>query len=110
MRTGGMRVMRICHFATFVVVVEERSLSRAARRLHYAVSTVSAHVSDVERWVGVTLLVRCHDGVAVTDAGHRMYGYARAITLSAQDAIDGVRGPDAITESLSVIPKANSLS
>lgn len=82
--------MQTDHLATFVAVVDLGSISEAARRLHYSQSTVSGHVQALERFLGVALLHRTRDGVALTMQGARLYGYARSVCLLIVDARDAV--------------------
>lgn len=54
---------------SFAAVAGELNITRAARRLHLAQQAVSAHVRQLERTLGVTLLVRTSRGVELTAAG-----------------------------------------
>lgn len=61
----------------FVQVVQEGSFTRAAVRLGVAQSGVSRTVRDLERRLGVRLLVRTTRRLALTQAGERLYDAAR---------------------------------
>jgi LysR family transcriptional regulator, nitrogen assimilation regulatory protein len=74
------------HLATFIRVVQVGSISRAANELHYAQSTVSAHVQSLERSLGIKLLLRTANGVCPTGAGERLYGYAQSVVTLLDDA------------------------
>ncbi len=78
------------HLELFVAVCEAGGIGEAARRVHAAQSTVSAAIQDLERQLGVDLLVRRPGGVAVpTAAGQRLLGEARSL-LDHADAVDRV--------------------
>src|SRR3954452_1226790 len=53
----------------FRAVAAHRSFSAAAAALNYTQSSVSQHVTNLERQLGVTLLDRGARPVAVTEAG-----------------------------------------
>lgn len=67
-----MRRDEIADLATFVVVAEERSFTRAAARLGMAQSAVSQIVRRIEERLGVRLLSRTTRSVARTEAGERL--------------------------------------
>jgi len=72
-----MQDARFGALIAFAAVSEERSFTRAARRLHVSPSAVSQAVRRLEQRVGVSLLTRTSRRVQVTDAGARLL--ARAI-------------------------------
>lgn len=57
---------------TFLMVAEERSFTRAARRLHTSQSAVSTTVRRMEERLGVRLLTRTTRKVMPTEAGQRL--------------------------------------
>ena len=61
--------MELVHLRTFLAVVEHRGFRRAARRLYLSQPAVSRQVAELERNVGVPLLVRTPSGVEPTAAG-----------------------------------------
>jgi DNA-binding transcriptional LysR family regulator len=74
----------------FVVVAEELSFTRAARRLHVVQSGVSSVVAALERELGATLFDRDRHAVALTEAGRVLLPEARATLAAAQAAVDAV--------------------
>jgi DNA-binding transcriptional LysR family regulator len=62
----------------FLAVAEERSFSRAARRLHVSQPPLSMHVKALEEEIGARLLDRTNRGVTLTRAGQVFYDEARA--------------------------------
>ncbi|TCP57238.1 DNA-binding transcriptional LysR family regulator [Tamaricihabitans halophyticus] len=79
--------VEIRHLRTFLVAVEERSISRAAERLRLAQPAVSRTLAQLEREVGAELLVRSAQGVVTTTAGARFRVKAAAAVLSFDDAV-----------------------
>ncbi|WP_322981429.1 LysR family transcriptional regulator [Pseudomonas sp. C11] len=65
----------------FTAVAEERNLTRAAERLHLAVSAVSKRIAELEQQVGSSLLLRYARGVELTPAGQSVLHYARELRL-----------------------------
>jgi LysR family transcriptional regulator, cell division regulator len=71
------------HMKTFISVLEEKSFSRAAERLGYVQSTVTAQIRQLEETCGRKLFNRLPRGVEPTDAGLRFSAYAyRFVRLS----------------------------
>jgi len=75
----------------FVGIVEEQSISLAAKRLRVAQPALSHHVRALEADLGVPLLVRSLHGVKPTEAGERLYAYAVNISKYVDEATDRVR-------------------
>jgi DNA-binding transcriptional LysR family regulator len=67
-----MRRDEIADLAAFVVVAEERSFTKAAKRLGMAQSALSQIVRRIEERLGLRLLSRTTRSVAPTDAGERL--------------------------------------
>ena len=61
------------HMRTFVRVAERGSLSAVARELRVGQSTITRHLHDLERALGVSLLSRTTRRVTLTDEGSRYY-------------------------------------
>jgi DNA-binding transcriptional LysR family regulator len=72
---------------SFIATVEERSFSRAARRLALQQSTVSQHVRRLEEAVGRPLLLRTTQQVTPTPEGDDILDMAREI-LATYERID----------------------
>ncbi|MGH3146451.1 MAG: LysR family transcriptional regulator, partial [Rubrobacter sp.] len=71
--------MELRQVETFVAVAEELSFSRAAARLGYVQSSVSAQVAVLERELGVPLFDRLGRRISLTEAGATMLGYSRKL-------------------------------
>ena len=63
----------------FLAVVEEGSLSAAARRLGVAQPTVRARIEALERALGTTLFTRSSQGLLPTAQAHALHEHARAM-------------------------------
>ncbi len=72
--------MEIRHLKTFLTVARLLSFSKAADRLHYAQSSVSAQVRALEEELGVRLFDRLGRRILLTHAGDRLVSYAERIT------------------------------
>lgn len=71
-------------FKAFARVVQEGSLSGAARAMGVSQSAVTQHLAKLEATVGTKLMTRGHTGIELTRAGREFYEYAdRYATLEA---------------------------
>lgn len=77
-RLDAMRVL--------VAVVDEKSISAGARLLRAPLATVSRKISDLEKHLGTSLLVRTTRRIELTDAGREYVEAARKILDSVQEA------------------------
>lgn len=64
-------------YLAFVETVDRGSFTKAADSLHYAQSSVSKMIADLEKEWGVTLLQRNKKGVCLTSEGQQILPYAR---------------------------------
>lgn len=73
---------------SFVAVVEARSFTRAAERIHRTQSTVSQQIRKLERAVGTALLHRTTAAgqISLTDDGEALLRYAQRILSLAREA------------------------
>jgi len=74
--------MDITSLETLVAVIEEKSFSRGADRVHLVASAVSKRIACLERESGVTLVQRNRRGVEPTPAGIVLYQQAKSIVLN----------------------------
>jgi DNA-binding transcriptional LysR family regulator len=74
----------------FLAVVDTGNLSRAARRLDLAVSSVSRQLDALEHALGARLLVRGSRAVVLTDAGERFVPRARRVLAELAEARDSM--------------------
>jgi DNA-binding transcriptional LysR family regulator len=78
----------------FARVARKASFSAAARELGIPLSTVSRTIADLEREIGVGLLMRSTRAVTLTDAGADFLGRLEPILADLEDAEQIVRGDD----------------
>lgn len=75
--------MDIASLRYFVAVAEERSVGKAALRLHMAQPPLSVKIRNMETRLGTALFRRTHGGMELTDAGSALLERARnAIALA----------------------------
>lgn len=74
-----------------VAVAEERSITRAAARLHLTQPPLSAQIARLEHELGVRLLVRHRRGVDLTEAGRLLVERARAVLADVDTTVEAVR-------------------
>jgi DNA-binding transcriptional LysR family regulator len=88
--------LRVLRF--FVVIAEERSITRAAVRLHISQQSLSTRMCALETSIGAALLDRSSRGVTLTAVGEVLFREAVTLLGSAQRAMDTVarsaRGED----------------
>ncbi len=80
------------HLQYFVAVAEERSLNRAAARLHLSQPTLTRQLGQLEEHLGVKLLDRHRSGVTLTEAGETFLGRARAVLAEQQALLAEMKG------------------
>jgi LysR family transcriptional regulator, hca operon transcriptional activator len=84
--------MELRHLRYFVAVAEEGSLTVAAqKRLHTAQPSLSRQIHDLERELGVQLLIRGPRGIELTAAGRVFLDHARVALLQVEAATEAAR-------------------
>lgn len=87
----------------FVAAAELGSMTAAAERVHLSQSAVSTALADLERALGVQLLIRHARGLALTPAGERVLAEARRLMGAVEDLQTSARElGEALEGSLSV--------
>ena len=74
--------------AVFLAVAEERSFTRAGKRLGVSPSAMSHAIRGLEEDIGVRLLSRTTRSVAPTEAGEQLLARLRPALTDVQDALD----------------------
>ncbi|QQK77788.1 LysR family transcriptional regulator [Salicibibacter cibarius] len=83
------------HLETFIVVVEQKSFSEAARILYLSQPTVTSHIQALENAINANLFERTKKHVEATPAANLLYPYAKNILdtqVRAQNEIDQLMG------------------
>src|SRR5437588_4291015 len=78
--------------SAFLTVAEERSFTRAAKRLGVSTSALSHAMRGLEERFGVHLLARTTRSVAPTDAGEQLIARVRRALGDHQGALDEISG------------------
>src|SRR5436190_13594956 len=78
--------------SAFLAVAEERSFTRAAKRLGVSPSAMSHSIRGLEERLGVRLLSRTTRSVAPTEAGQQLLARLRPAITDIQDALDQLAG------------------
>ncbi len=71
----------------FVAIAEEKSLTKAANRLNYVQSNLSARLKQLEDELDCTLFSRSKKGMHLTEYGEKLLPYAQEMFLLEQDII-----------------------
>src|SRR5258707_14407840 len=78
---------------SFVSVVDAGGFTRAGERVHRTQSTVSQQIKRLEDDIGQPLLNRNGKDVTPTEAGERLFSYARRLLSLAEEARDVLARP-----------------
>lgn len=70
-------------YRTFLAVLQERSLSGAARTLGLTQPTIGRHIDALEQAVGFQLFTRSQHGLAPTEGAEELRPYAEALSATA---------------------------
>lgn len=93
--------MEIRNLITFTKVAESQSLSKAAKELGYAQSTVTMQMQQLEQELGVSLYERVGKQIRITQNGQEFLSYAAAILRMSEEALQiGKQNTSAVTGSL----------
>ena len=81
-----MQNLNLKQLEVFVTVIEQGSFTAAAEHLYLAQSTVSGHISALEKEMGLTLLLRTGKRkVTLTEEGRKVYAHAKTILQNCAD-------------------------
>src|SRR5438094_4407802 len=78
--------------AAFLTVAEQKSFTRAAKRLGVSPSAMSHAIRGLEEGIGVRLLSRTTRSVAPTEAGEQLLARLRPALADIQGALDQISG------------------
>ncbi len=71
--------MTIRHLRIFIEVVTSESMSAAASKLFISQPTVSQAIRELEEHYGVLLFNRLNRRLYITDAGKKLFSYAKGV-------------------------------
>ena len=80
--------MELRHLRYFCGVAEHQGFSRSARALHVSQSAISEQISDLEREIGIPLLVRGQQKTTLTRAGQIFLDEAKKVLTAADHAVE----------------------
>ena len=78
--------------SAFLVVAEERSFTRAAKRLNISTSGLSHAIRRLEEQIGVRLLTRTTRSVSPTDAGEQLLLHLRPALADIRGTLTNLSG------------------
>lgn len=97
-------------FRVFEAVADHLSFTQAAKTLHLSQPAVSMQVKAIEEQVGLPLFEQLGKQIYLTEAGHEIHHYSRAIRQlldEAEDVINGLKGAHQGRLTISVASTAN---
>ena len=83
--------MEVDDLAAFLLLTEELHFGRAARRLNISGPSLSRTIRDLERAIGVRLLVRTTRNVSLTVAGKVLASGVPRVLDTLEDLIEDVQ-------------------
>lgn len=95
-----------------VHIVEERSFSRAAERMHLTQPSLSKHIRNLEIFTDTRLLERGAGTITLTEEGRLLHAYARQMLSLRDEARERIVGRNALAEvtlAASTIPATHLL-
>jgi LysR family transcriptional regulator, low CO2-responsive transcriptional regulator len=104
-----LRQITLKHMRGFEAVVDNGSVSAAARALHLTPPAISLQLRDLESAIGIPLLERSEAGMIPTQAGRELYAASqqiRDILARFGEAIDDMKGIDHGIVSVGVVSTA----
>jgi LysR family transcriptional activator of nhaA len=91
LRSPGMEWLNYHHLLYFWMVAREGSLAAAGKRLRLSQPTLSGQIHKLEETLGERLFERKGRGLALTDVGRVVYGYADEIFTTGNELLETVR-------------------
>ncbi len=85
-----MRNVSMQQLDALVHLVEERSFSRAARRMYLSQPSLTKHIRNLEDALGAKVVNRASRAFTLTPEGRVVYDYARRILKLREEAVDRV--------------------
>ncbi|MDR3586978.1 MAG: LysR family transcriptional regulator [Desulfosporosinus sp.] len=98
----GILELELRHLFTFIAVVEVGGFTRAATKLGYAQSSVTAQIQALEAELEMPLFDRLGKRNILTDAGQRLLPYAQEITKMHNLAKNALRSDTAFAGTLTI--------
>lgn len=87
-----MQHLNYKHLHYFWVIAQERSITRAAERLHLTPQTLSGQLAKLEEYVGTPLFERRGRSLALSETGQLVLDYANAMFSAGQELVEILDG------------------
>jgi DNA-binding transcriptional LysR family regulator len=86
----GFQNMTMQQLEALIHLVEERSFSRAAKKMHLTQPSLTKHIRNIEEALGAKVVIRSSRSLALTPEGRVLYDYARRIIKLRDEARERV--------------------
>ncbi len=86
----GFQNLTMQQFEALIHLIEERSFSRAAKKMHLTQPSLTKHIRNVEEALGVKIVNRSSRSIVLTPEGRVLYDYARRIIKLRDEARERV--------------------
>ena len=86
MASDGFQNLTMQQLEALIHLVEERSFSRAARKMHLTQPSLTKHIRNVEEALGAKIVDRSSRSLALTPEGRVLHDYARRIVKLRDEA------------------------
>jgi DNA-binding transcriptional LysR family regulator len=90
MASDGFQNLTMQQLEALIHLVEERSFSRAARKMHLTQPSLTKHIRNMEEALGAKAVNRASRSLALTPEGKVLYDYARRIVRLRDEARERV--------------------
>src|SRR5271156_4861109 len=86
-----VRPMELRHLRYFIAVADELSFTKAAQKLRLAQPSLTRQVRNLEDEIGVRLLNRAHNRIALTDEGRAFLFDAKKLLAMCAESVATVQ-------------------
>lgn len=86
----------------FLVICQEKNITRAAQRLHLSQPSLSKQIKDLEKKLGVTLFIRGHRKITLTEEGYFLRDRAQEIINLTDDTTNALEKAKIISGTLRI--------
>lgn len=87
-------ISKLDHYKVFVTVAQEKTISKAAKKLFVSQSAVSQSIAQMEKTLASKLFNRTSRGISLTDEGNILFEYALSaleLLTSAEDKLEEMK-------------------
>ncbi len=90
MASGGFQNLTLQQLEALIHLIDERSFSSAAKKMHLTQPSLTKHIRNVEEALGAKIVNRSNRSLSLTPEGRVLYDYARRIIKLRDEARDRV--------------------